>query len=83
MKILKVQQTITNQNTIRYWFDIMGRKEEYSIWIESSDGEIIDSSCDCVFMSFYANGPRFKDQKCRHIKHAIEYLKNDKGGKIK
>ena len=73
MKVLQQQITETSYSTIRYWFEILSKKETYSVWLEYSGKDLLNHSCSCRFGSFEKFSKKNEGKYCRHIKECIKY----------
>ena len=65
VKILNINRTITNRETIKYWFTVEGKVEStYSVYFEVSEREIVEEGWDCI----YESNNRFgKEKECKHL----------------
>jgi hypothetical protein len=61
-----------------FYFNLISSEKEYSIIIKvDEEGNIINSSCSCIFGSYYKFSKKNIANKyeCRHVNSAIEVLK--------
>jgi len=60
-----------------YYFNLISNEKEYSLIVKVMDGEVISTSCGCVFGSYFKFSKKNLNEKkeCYHTKDAISVLK--------
>jgi len=69
----------SHTNGVQYfYFDLINSEKEYSVIIKiNEEGNILNSSCSCIFGSYYKFSKKNMANKyeCKHVDSAIEVLK--------